>query len=438
MREKKQFELFGSKPEQAFIRVEVSMPAARTALTAFAADRVKALETLTHNLRDSVAGALSDLLNAEMTLFLGQPEQADNKRNGVREREYFLKGVGSLRIQLPRDRKGEFESVIVPASERIDPRTKQDLALLHLAGLSNRTLAMISQRLLGIEVSKTTVSESLEVMKAEAQKWLVRPIEKKYWALYIDGTNFKVQRKGTTEREPSLCVLGIDETNRRSVIAVEPGTRDNVEAWRAVFRSLKERGLDPAAVRIGIMDGLPGLEKLFRDEFSGAVTQRCWLHSMRNALAKSPARYREAFKKMATDAMYAPTEDAARKRIDELEKAMGNDAQRAVQCLKKDLESLLMHYRFEKKFWRALKTTNAIERLNKELKRRTKSMETVGESTLMATVAFTALRLEAGWNMHPVGSPALENLPAPFLPATKSDDRNAVEQAVKKLETSVH
>ena len=436
MGKKNQFELFGAKPEQAFIKVEVSMPAARAALVAFAHDRMKALETLTQHLRESVSGALSDLLNAEMTLFLGQPEQADNKRNGVREREYFLKGIGSLRINLPRDRKGEFESVVVPSHERIDPRTRQDLALLHLGGLSIRTLSMISQRLLGIEVSKTTVSESLEVMKAEAQKWLVRPIEKKYWALYIDGTNFKVQRKGTTEREPSLCVLGVDETNHRSVIAVEPGTRDNVEAWRAVFRSLKQRGLAPEAVRIGIMDGLPGLEKLFREEFPNAVTQRCWLHALRNALAKSPARYRDAFKQLANKSMYGKSEDAARKAFLELEKAMGQDAQRAVQCLKKDLDSLLAHYRFEEKFWRALKTTNAIERLNKELKRRTKSMDTVGESTLMATVAFTALRLEAGWTMHAIDSPALENLP--LSPTRKLGEGNAVEQAAKKLEGSVH
>jgi putative transposase len=436
MRDKNQFGLFEAKPEQAFIRVEVSMPAARAALSAFAQDRMKALETLTQHLRESVSGALSDLLNAEIELFLGQPEQADNKKNGAREREYFLKGLGSIRVHLPRDRKGEFQSVVVPSNERIDPRTKQDLALLHLGGLSNRTLSMISQRLLGIEVSKTTVSESLEVMKEEAQKWLVRPLEKKYWALYIDGTNFKVQRKGTTQREPSLCVLGVDETNRRSVLAVEPGTRDNVEAWRSVFREMKKRGLDADAVRIGIMDGLPGLEKLFREEFPNATTQRCWLHAMRNALAKSPARFREAFKKLAQRAMYARSEDAARAAFLELEKAMGQDAQRSVQCLKKDLDSLLAHYKFEEKFWRALKTTNAIERLNKELKRRTKSMDTVGESTLMATVAFTALRLESGWNMHPIDSAVFENLAT--SPTRLLSESNAVDHAIKKLQNAVH
>ena len=146
----------------------VSMPALRTALAAFSSDRMAALETLTDYLRISVSSAINDLLNAEMTFFLGQPDQRDNKRNGIREREYYLKGIGCLRIDLPRDRNGTFESVVIPAHERIDPRTKQDLALLHMGGLSKRTLSMISQRLLGMEVSRETVSESLGVMKAGA------------------------------------------------------------------------------------------------------------------------------------------------------------------------------------------------------------------------------------------------------------------------------
>jgi len=433
---KKQTELFGEKPEQAFVRVEVSIPAARAALSAFAVNRMAALETLTQHLRSSVSSAINDLLNAEMTLFLGQPEQRENKRNGVRQREYYLKGVGSLRIELPRDRNGAFESVVVPAHEQIDPRTKQDLALLHMGGLSNRMLAMISERLLGIEVSHTTVSQSLGQMKVEAPKWLTRPLEAKYWALYIDGTNFKVQRRGSTEREPSLCVLGVDETHHRSVLAVEPGTRDNVDAWRAVFRELKRRGLDESAVRIGIMDGLPGLENLFREEFSRSVTARCWLHATRNALAKSPARYRDAFKQMTAKVMYASSEDAARKAFAALETAFGNDAQRAVACLKKDLDPLLVHYRFDERFWRALKTTNAIERLNKEFKRRTKSMETVGESTLQVILAFTALRLEAGWRMHAIDSPALDNLP--LSPTRQLGEGNAVEHAARKLEDPIH
>ena len=108
--------------------------------------------------------------------------------------------------------------------------------------------------------------------------------------------------------------------------------------------------------------------------------------------------------------MYASSENEARISFQELKAAMGTDAERAVHCLEKDLDSLLVHYRFEKSLWRVLKTTNPIERVNKEFKRRTKSMETLGERTLQVLVAFTALRLEYNWQITPVNSARLKGL----------------------------
>ena len=269
---------------------------------------------------------------------------------------------------------------------------------------------MMSRRVSGVQVSTDTVSESLGTIEEKALKFLTRPIHQRYWALFVDGTNFRIQRRGTTDREPSLVVLGLDERNCFSILAVEPGTKDNTEAWEAVFSELRGRGLNMSAVRIGIMDGLPGLEKLFRETFLNSVTARCWVHALRNACAKAPHRLREVFKKLAHGVMYASSENAARLAFQELKAAMGTDAERAVHCLEKDLESLLAHYKFEKPFWRALRTTNPIERVNKELKRRTKSMETLGEKTLQTLVAFTALRMEYNWQIMPVNSSSLKSL----------------------------
>lgn len=400
----------GGRP---FVNVDISLPEARRTLEAFAKDRAGALEAFGRDIRQIASDALNQILNAEMNLFLGQPSQKDNRRNGhQRLREYHLKGFGGLRVQVPRDRKGRFSSVVVPAHERMDPQLRQDLAMLHLAGLSNRMLASIAKRLLGIDVSKDTISSTLTKMREPAEKWLTRPLTERYWALYVDGTNFKMQRRGSTETEPTLVVLGVNEHNRRVILAVEPGTKEDVGAWRAVFRDLKRRGLDPTAVRIGVMDGLPGLENLFRDEFPKAVTARCWLHALRNAREKTPARLREPFKQLAQRVMYASSEDAAREAFDRLKKAMNGDARRAVACLEKDLDSLLVYYRFDKRFWLALRTTNAIERFHRELKRRTKSMDALGEDSLMVVVAFTALRLQIGWNQRPIDSRAAEHLTA--------------------------
>ena len=382
----------------AIIKVEIRLGEVSKAIEAFRKDRKNALEALAHEFRTAVSTTVNELLKAEIDVFLGQTDQKDNKRNGYHpEREYILRGIGGISIRTPKDRKGRFQSSVIPVHERIDPRIRADMAVLHLAGLSTRTLSMISKRLLGVEVSKDTISSSLDLIAGEAEKWLTRPITKKYWALYVDGTNFRIQRRGSTEKEPSLVVLGVDENNFRSILAIEPGSKDNVESWRAVFSELKKRGLAGSNVRLGIMDGLPGLEKLFREEFPNSVTQRCWVHSIRNAMAKVPERLREPFKAQTDKIMYAPNEDAARREFVTLKAIMAKDASRAVSCLGKDLESLLAYYKFDHRCWRSLRTTNAIETINRQFKRRTKTMDTLGETTLESILAFVALKIEISW-----------------------------------------
>jgi putative transposase len=414
------------KQDMAIIKLQVSMPEAIRALSEFKQNRVKALEGITTEVKSAITSVFNGLLHAEMDVFLGTPEQADNKRNGYEEREYALKHVGCIRLKMPVDRRSRFISTVVPPREQIDPRLKEDMAVLHLAGLSKRTLAMVSKRILGVEIGKDTVSNSLGLVREPALAFLTRSLEgKRYKALFIDGTNFRIQRRGSTEKEPSLVVLGLDERNCYSVLAIEPGTKDDAECWRAVFTTLRDRKLDMRAVRLGVMDGLPGLESAFREFFPQAITARCWVHALKNALAKAPARLRDAFKRLAHRMMYAESEDAARIAFTALKDAMNGDAERAVRCLEKDLESLLAHYRFEKSLWRALRTTNPIERVNKELKRRTKSMETLGEKTLDVVLAFTAIRLEFGWQTTPVDSSKIERL--------KGVEYNRIEASIEKL-----
>ena len=393
------------------VKLEVDLSEIRLLLLQLKQDRRKGLLQLSKELRAQVSETLNRLMDAEFTIFLGNSDQASNKKNGYKERTYALKGIGAIQVRIPRDRNGAFSSAVVPAYERLDPRLREDIALLQLAGLSNRTLGMISRRLLGVEVGKDLVNDSLGLIQESAVKWLTRPLENhKYWALFVDGTNFRIRRRDGVEKEPLLIVLGVDETNRRSIIAAEPGCRESKEAWREVFRSMKHRGFDTSSVRLGIMDGLPGLEEVFREEFPRSVTQRCWVHAKRNAMQKAPKRLQEAFSRLLATVMYAESENDARSAFQALKDAMDKDCNRAIQIIEKDLDSLVMHYRFPSKVWHIIKTTNAIERVNKELKRRSKSMETVSEKSQMPLVAFTALRLEMGWRQHGIDAPQMQTL----------------------------
>jgi putative transposase len=413
--------------DMGIIKLEVNFAELRETITSIAESRKKFFEVITQEIKVAASSAIEHALNAEITVFLGKSSEKGNKRNGYETREYAFKGLGGISLKVPVDRRYRFESEIIPKSEQIDPRLKEDMAVLHLAGLSTRDLAMMSKRILGIEVSKQTISNSLSEIEEKAVAWLTRPITGKYWALYIDGTNFKIQRRGSTEREPSLVVLGIDDTNRKSILAIEPGTKDNVDAWEGVFNELIGRGLKTEHVRIGIMDGLPGLESLFCKIFPKSVTARCWVHALKNALSKTPARLRLAFRELLQGVMYASSEDQARVAFKALKEAMGADAERAVHCIEKDLDSLVVHYRFEKRLWMALKTTNPIERVNREFKKRSRSMGSLGEQTLECLLAFTALRLEMGWRQVPVDAAGLAKL------KHMRDKANAIEDTVSEL-----
>ncbi|MFN9913593.1 MAG: transposase, partial [Pirellulaceae bacterium] len=105
----------------------------------FRKNRIKAFEAITAEVKSAVSHAFNQLLQTEMTLFLGKSEQTGNKRNGYEEREYAIKGIGCIRIRMPQDRKSQFKSEIITPREQIDPRLKEDMAVLHLAGISTRT-----------------------------------------------------------------------------------------------------------------------------------------------------------------------------------------------------------------------------------------------------------------------------------------------------------
>ena len=171
-------------------------------------------------MRTAMTATLERVMQAEIELFLGERAEAGNKRNGYVTRTYGIKGVGQVRVRVPRDRLGRFTSAVVPARRRYDEATERDLALLHLAGLSTRMLARVSGPVLGVTVSPQEVSESIDRIVPAAKRFLNRPLGGRKWIyLYVDGTNFHVRRT-TVDRAPTLVVVGVDEHGRKSVLAM--------------------------------------------------------------------------------------------------------------------------------------------------------------------------------------------------------------------------
>ncbi len=376
----------------------------------FEAAPVDAWREVVEQARDAVIATLEQVMNAELELFLGQEPKGANKRNGFTTRTYAVKGLGALRVRVPRDRAGKFESKVVPPSRHYDEATERDLALLHLAGLSTRMLSQVSGRVLGIRVSAQEVSNALKTIVPAAKKFLERPLGGRRWHyLYVDGTNFHI-RRGTVAREPTLVVIGVDELGHKSVLSMVQGDKDSRGAWEMVFADLKDRGLDSSAVQLGIMDGLPGLPTAFLAAFPNARVARCWVHKARNVFTRVPKRFQSEFKVGWDAVQYAQGGSEARAAFKAMQERWKGLADDALASFDRDIEMLLVHYEFPKEHWEALRTTNPIERVNKEFKRRSKAMDSMGADGLKALLAFTALRLEFGWSTTAINSNKLTHL----------------------------
>jgi len=370
----------------------------------------QAMQEVVEQARSAVRSTLEQVMDAEIGLFLGQDTERGNKRNGFVTRTFGIKGIGALQLRVPRDRVGNFVSNVVPAKRRYDEALEKDVALLHLAGLSTRMLAHLSGHVLGVRVSHSEVSSALAKLVPAAKSFLDRPLgERRFKYLYVDGTFFNVRRT-TVDKEPTLVVIGVDETDHKTVLSMVQGDKDNRRAWEMVFARLKERGLDPSAVRLGVMDGLPGLPAAFTEAFCNARVARCWVHKARNVMPLVPRRYQADFQDGWDAIAYAESGATARAAFDALASRWGAACRDAIECLERDLDALLLHYEFPKAHWDALRTTNPIERVNKEFKRRSKAMETIGADGLKVLLAFTALRLEYGWASTPITSNKLTHL----------------------------
>ena len=352
----------GNKLMKVIIKVKDVVELARR----FERSPGEAMHELVNQVRQGFRTGLESIMDAEMELFLGKPTQRGNRRNGYTTRTYAIKGLGSVTVRVPRDRKGKFLSNVVPPRRHYDEGIERDMALLHLAGLSTRMLSLTSRHLLGIHVSPQEVSNSLRTIIPAAKSFMDRPLgSRRFKYLYLDGTNFHIRRR-TVELEPTLVVIGVDESDHKSLLAMVQGDKESRSAWEMVFAHMRERGLEAEAVQLGVMDGLAGLGAAFREAFPKAKVARCWVHKASNVFPRVPRRFQAEFKKDWDAIQYAESAEKAREAFLALKDRWMESCADAVECLEKDLDDLLVHYEFPRGHWEALRTTNPIERVNKE------------------------------------------------------------------------
>ena len=374
-------------------------------------------EMIRTTVKENVGQYLSELMQTELSQFLGRRRYQrsggqHNHRNGSYWRNYTLKGIGPVDVRVPRDRNSEFKTQVIPRSRQYEDSLREDLCTMFLGGVSTRTLALISQKLVGRRLSANEVSRASRQLSQAVEAWRLRDLSAeaiKY--MFVDGTLFSMRIARAVDKEPVLVAIGVTETGHRTVLGLQAGDKESATSWRELFKDLKQRGLDGSKVVLGIMDGLTGLEKVFKEEFTKAKVQRCQVHVSRNVLAKTPKKLKKAVADEIRSIFYASTRQKALEFFDQFKQRYEKDLPSAVKCLESSLDSCLTYLQFPQEEWICLRTTNVIERVNKEFKRRTKPMEIVaGERSCYTLLTFVCLKMELRWRSKPIGKVA-NNLP---------------------------
>lgn len=398
------------------MEVTSRVPEAQRLFKQVMADPGSMFELLRIDLKEQVEKVVNEMLKAELSSYLGRGRYqaasaaGKNYRNGSYRRRYNAKHLGELQIQVPRDRNGQFHSQLLERYRRREPSLERDIALLFLGGFSTRSVELVSRALLGTSVSAGGVSKVTAELAVGIEAWRTRELgsfEVKY--LIIDGVNFLMRVGRSVEKVPMLVVIGVLRDGHKVFLALQQGTKDSASIWREVFVDLKARHLDTERVELGIMDGLAGLEKVFAEEFPRAKIQRCQVHVARNVLAKVPQKMRAEVADRIRDVFYASGCDRARAAFELMVSDYESRVPSAIACMRASLDRCLTFYSFPEHEWMGLRTTNSIERVNKEFKRRTKPMEILaGEASAYKLLCFVALKLEHSWKNAPLG---VANLP---------------------------
>lgn len=399
------------------MKLEVSVPELVEVFKEIQKRPEQIFEMIRLDVREIVGDYMTAMMNAELTHFLGREPYAHgqgpvNHRNGSYGRAFTLKDIGKVDVKVPRDRKGEFTTQVIPRSKQYEEEISRDLSLMFLAGISTRSLSMISRRLIGRKISHTEISSANADLTEAVEKWRMRDLSResiKY--LFVDGVNFRMRIQRSIELVPVLVAIGVTRRGHKLVLGMQSGDKESASNWREFFKDLKSRGLNSQTVTLGIMDGLPGLETVFKEEFSQAKVQRCTVHVDRNVLAKVPRKLKKNVAADLRSIFYATSKEKALGHFGLFKEKWKKDIPSAVNCLEKSIDSCLTFFDFPEDEWISLRTTNIIERLNKEFKRRTKPMEIVaGEHACYRLLAFISLKMELHWRSNPVGK-VHNNLP---------------------------
>lgn len=349
--------------------------------------------------RSTVEETLNGLLDAEADQLCGarryeRSAERQDTRAGTYQRQLQTK-AGEVSLKVPKLRHLPFETAIIERYQRRESSVEEALIEMYLAGVSVRRVEDITEALWGTRVSPSTVSELNQKIYGQIEEWRRRKIEGRYAYVYLDGLWLKRSWGGEVRNVSVLVAIGVDAEGFRDVLGVSEGAKEDKESWTAFLRELKERGL--TGVQLFVSDKCLGLVENLGEFYPEARWQRCVVHFYRNVWTKVPSGKVKEVAAMLKAIHAQEDRAAAREKARQvIEKLAGMKLRDAAELVSAGIEETLSYFDFPREHWRCLRTNNPLERVMREIRRRTRVVGAFpdGRSALMLVAA--RLRYVAG------------------------------------------
>jgi putative transposase len=350
--------------------------------------------------KSSIREVVQQVLEAEMeeALAAGKSERTETRlgyRSGYYSRTLVTR-VGKLELRVPQDRQGRFSTKIFERYQRSEKALVSSLAEMYVQGVSTRKVKAITEELCGHSFSASTISEINKKLDRELKKFSERELDQEYPYLILDARYERVREDGVIRKRAVLIAIGINWEGRRAILAVELADRETVSSWEELLKGLKKRGL--SGVEFVVSDDHPGLKQAIVRQLPEAVWQRCYVHFLRNAHDHLPRKGDDdCLKELRWIYDRRDLQEAKRDLAVWLQKWQ-EKYPKLCDWVEENIEETLNFYRLPLAHHKHLKSTNMLERLNEEIKRRTWVVRIFpNASSCLRLVRALAVEMHENW-----------------------------------------
>jgi putative transposase len=345
--------------------------------------------------QSAVRNVLELVMREELDAFIGAAwGECSPKRKGYRNGTYtrdLVTSSGRLEdIKVPRDRQGQFHTQVFDRYRRYEPHIAEGLTQMFVAGTSTHKVGEVTQTLLGVTPSASTISRLNQSLTQQFESWRQRPLQMHWRVLYLDGVHFRIRHGDRADATIILTALGVDLEGNKEVLALRACAEEDKEGWVSVLQDLRARGA--TQIDLIVTDGHDGLLAAVADLFSATPRQRCLLHKQRNVLNAIPRRERAEVATELVGIWQQPTKQEALVHLAAFKAKYSKRYPEALRSLAEEEEHTLTFYAFPAPMHRHIQTTNAIESLFSNVRQRTDQIDVFTTEDSCLTIVWATIQ----------------------------------------------